>query len=457
VSRDGNQEIAQLAASMLREVGLEPRLEPTEHLGVTHFNLVADVPAPTGCVEPRPPGLVLLTHLDTVPPGDPAEWTATGGDPFRPTRDGNRLYGLGSADAKVDLVCKAAALAEIDFDSLTRPIRVVGTFAEEIGLVGVRHFVRAGGTRGYAYAMVGEPSELVGIRAHKGYAVFEARIPLSPLPSVDAGHRLASFEVRGVSAHSSTPHLGANAIDAALERLAAPDVLAIAALEGGGAVNVVASRAELSLCLDPGASSTPSLELGGASLQPLAASAVPSDGSVYDAKPLVVFHRAWRETLRALAHTRDSDFDPDHTVGNLGRIELSEGRALLRFDLRPVPGVDLAEAIRPLEAVAEIELVRRNPALATNPDGVLVRAVREAQARAGLEPRIATKATCTEAGLIAEGGELEAVVLGAGLSVGNVHRPNEHTRISELEQARKLYRELITLLCTESGDRSEAR
>ena len=57
-----------------------------------------------------------------------------------------------------------------------------------------------------------------------------------------------------------------------------------------------------------------------------------------------------------------------------------------------------------------------------------------------------TKATCTEAGLLAEAG-LDVVVLGAGTSVGNVHRPNEHTRISQLAQARDLYREVIERLC----------
>jgi acetylornithine deacetylase/succinyl-diaminopimelate desuccinylase-like protein len=42
-------------------------------------------------------------------------------------------------------------------------------------------------------------------------------------------------------------------------------------------------------------------------------------------------------------------------------------------------------------------------------------------------------------------------VLGAGPSVGNVHKPNEHTRIPELFLARDLYRSVIEQLCIEDA------
>ena len=45
---------------------------------------------------------------------------------------------------------------------------------------------------------------------------------------------------------------------------------------------------------------------------------------------------------------------------------------------------------------------------------------------------------------------LDAVVLGAGSSVGNVHRPNEHTRVAELSTARDLYHEVVRTLCVEA-------
>src|SRR5262245_33380756 len=92
VSRDGNERIAALAAELARSIGLAPRFQDATQGSVVQRNLLVDAgPARDG-------GLLLLTHLDTVPPGDRARWTATRGDPFQPTRDGDRLYGLGSAD-----------------------------------------------------------------------------------------------------------------------------------------------------------------------------------------------------------------------------------------------------------------------------------------------------------------------------------------------------------------------
>jgi acetylornithine deacetylase/succinyl-diaminopimelate desuccinylase-like protein len=110
--------------------------------------------------------------------------------------------------------------------------------------------------------------------------------------------------------------------------------------------------------------------------------------------------------------------------------------------------VDPEQAVAVLAPVAEIELVRANPPLETALDTELVAAVEAAQQAVGLGRRIATKATCTEAGLLSQAG-LDAVVLGAGPSVGNVHRPNEYTRVSELAQARDLYRHVIARLCGE--------
>jgi acetylornithine deacetylase/succinyl-diaminopimelate desuccinylase-like protein len=424
VSREGNAGMAQLASELLRAVGLEPRTEHVCDEGVEQYNVIADL-VPSGKARDAK-GVLLVTHLDTVPPGDLAAWTATGGDPFKPTVDGDRLYGLGSADAKVDMICKAAALASLDRTRLCRPIRVLGTFGEEIGLRGARHFTAQGGARGFGFALVGEPSELAVIRAHKGYAVFEARVRL---PAISALGVVRESCCEGTAAHSSTPHLGRNAIDLALERLAQPDVRAVIALEGGGSVNVVPDRARLAACV----------------AAPGPCVAVPG----FDVAPLVAFQRAFGKRLAELRERTDPDFDPGYTVGNLGAVTLREGVCTFRFDLRPIPGVAARDVVKPLEAIAEIVLVRENPGLLTAPDAELVRAVTDAQHAVGLPRRVATKATSTEAGVISEQG-LEVIVLGAGPSVGNVHKPNEHTRIPELAAARDLYTEVLRTLCVEA-------
>lgn len=426
-SRLGNAAIADVAAELLRELGLTPELETVHASGASHHAVMCDSAA-----YGNEAGLLLVTHLDTVPPGDPAAWTATGGDPFRPVRDGDRLFGLGSADAKVDFACKAFALAA-ERSALAKPVRLVGTFGEEIGMLGARWLVDAGLTSGFAHALVGEPSELAIVHAHKGYAVYEARVPLEPLTE-PGPLRAESRVARGAAAHSSAPELGRNAVLAALALLEETGAPGVAALAGGSAVNVVPERCEISL-VRTGTSHSDGTEV---------------EGPVWSAKPLVRFLAAWRELEAGLGGRRDPRFSPDRSVVSLGRVALADGCAVFGFDVRPIPGDDAAALAAPLGRAAELRCVRTNPALATATDSYLVRALEAAQRDAGLPARVETKATCTEAGVLAAAG-VEAVVLGPGTSVGNVHKPNEHTRVSDLHQAVSLYRAALARLAGGGG------
>ncbi len=429
VSSLGNGDVAREACALLDAAGVCGRIETARIDGVTHHAVIADLGPPAADGDP---GLLLLTHLDTVPPGDPADWTATGGDPWRPARDGNRLYGLGSADVKGDFVCKVAALEGLDPARLRRPLRLVGSFAEEIGLLGARWLVETGGTRGMRRALVGEPSELVAIHAHKGYAKYEALVRCPPAhPGARA--RVCSEQLRGRSAHSSTPHLGQNAIEAALERLLAADAVGWIELEGGTAVNKVPDACTLRwLEADP------------------RSEAPPEAADALDAKPLAAFLDAWRAWQAGLERVRDAQFDPAHVVSNLGGAARVPGGMRLSFDVRTVPGSSAEALVEPLHAVAELRCLRTNPALGGDPDGVLLRTLADAQRACGLEARSGTKATCTEAGLLAQAG-LEAIVFGAGVSVGNVHRPDEYTLVDQLPLARDVYRHVIERLCCDAG------
>ncbi len=425
VSRDGNERIAALAVELLATIGLEARLQHATQGGVSQRNVIADAGRAGG------EGLLWLTHLDTVPPGDSARWTATGGDPFRATRDGDRLYGLGSADAKVDLVCKAAALERVGPARLRRRLRLAGSFGEEIGMLGARALVAGGHTRGFGRALVGEPSELAAIVAHKGYAVFEAALPRTPNASAPTDLPKVALEFAGVAAHSSAPALGKNAIEAALDRACAPDVAGVVDFAGGETVNQVPDRCRLELVRAAPGSPTP-------------------NGVGYPRAPLDAFRRAWRACLDALGEPRDASFDPDHSVASLGKVAFRDGRPVFGFDVRPVPGVDALAAVAALEDVCELRCVRTNPALVPRGRTPLVEAVVAAQRAVGIGEKLGSKATCTEAGVLACAG-LDAIVLGAGTSVGNVHRPNEHTRISELERAVALYAHVLERLCVEGA------
>jgi acetylornithine deacetylase/succinyl-diaminopimelate desuccinylase-like protein len=403
VSRDGNAAIAAHALELLSEIGASARLCEVVQDGVTHANVIAD--AGSGSDD----GLLLVTHLDTVPPGPAAAWTATGGDPFRPTYDGDKLFGLGSADAKVDFVCKAFALASIPSGVLRRRVRLVGTFGEEIGLCGARELVRSGGASGFRFALVGEPSELACVVAHKGYAALSARVGLSA--AARATRRPAErITFTGRASHSSTPGLGRNAIELALERLAEADVRGLSRISGGTARNQVPDNCALEI-----------------------------NGDVaLDHHPLIEFRRTWTEWLRTLASPRDERFDPATSVASLNLVQTDGNDVVFTFDLRPLPGLDPETLIKPLQTSARVEALHSDPPLSTPLDADVVRAVQGAQGTIGLSTRLATKPTCTEAGVLSAAG-LETVVIGAGRSTGNVHRPNEYTLVSQLKTLRELY------------------
>src|SRR6266852_791690 len=222
VTGEGTRAIAELcAAELLAPRGISARLIPSSREGAEQVNLIAIVKGRDSALAP----LVLNTHLDTVPPGDLALWTECAGDPFTAVIAGERIYGLGAADTKLDFLAKTV------------------TFGEEHGLVGAKEIAEAGLVPRGAIAFVGEPSHLEVITAHKGLMVFELKLEFEPL-RIDGAESTARAIFTGRAAHSSTPHLGQNAIVAALKALAAHPESHVVSLAGGDAVNKVPARCE---------------------------------------------------------------------------------------------------------------------------------------------------------------------------------------------------------------------
>src|ERR1700722_12888289 len=163
VTGEGTRRIAEFCASeILAPRGIEARLISSPQEGSDQVNLLAFVAGTNRAATP----LVLNTHLDTVPPGEAALWTECGGNPFEAWISGDRIYGLGAADTKLDFLAKAIALAQRD--KPYRDVWLVGSFGEEHGLIGARELAASGVLPRNAIAMVGEPSHLKVIKAHKG-------------------------------------------------------------------------------------------------------------------------------------------------------------------------------------------------------------------------------------------------------------------------------------------------
>lgn len=183
----------------------------------------------------RRPVLAFTGHLDTVPLGT-APWRH---DPFAGEIHDGRLYGRGASDMKAAVAAFVAAA--LDARDTEADLALVITAGEERGCEGALALARDDiALPEIAGWIVAEPTANAVALGHKG-AVF------------------CFLHFAGVSAHSSTPHLGVNAIyRACTAALALRDMdfagghevlgqatVNVGLIDGGHAPNAVPDRARL--------------------------------------------------------------------------------------------------------------------------------------------------------------------------------------------------------------------
>jgi acetylornithine deacetylase/succinyl-diaminopimelate desuccinylase-like protein len=437
VSQLGTAAAVNILRPLYEQAGL--RVVVQEGSGAPHQqNLLGTHPAADSA------GLLLVTHLDTVDAGPFELWTETGGNPFNLTQEGDRLFGLGTADTKLDALCKLAAVREFKSRPLRRSLQLLGTFEEEVGAKGARHFV-ASPYFTARFVSCSEPSELTIIRAHKGYAV--VRVELEAPTPADVPGPLERVLFEGKSAHSSTPKLGDNAIEKALDQIGMQPFVS---LQGGTVANKVPARSEV----------VRQKGLGLPSSGRVVAGSLSAAGGT-DASPLGILARRafglWRDLALSLKPEVNPAFEPDRAVVNWGVARIDGGSASLTFDARLLPGHDpeqltdsFSRAVTALAhsagGRASVLVERGNPAMELKEPSELLGAARAACRELGLDDVPKAKPTNTEAGVFAAAGA-EAIVFGPGRSTGNAHCANEHNLHSQMLKAIDFYRALIGRLC----------
>ena len=137
--------------------------------------------------------VVLSGHLDVVPPGDPATWTA---DPWAGEIRAGALYGRGACDMKGGVAAILAALRALaatgELDWLGGEVVVAFVPSEEDGGQGTLAAIRAGVVGDMA--IITEPSNLDVVVAHAGAITFRLTVP-------------------GRAAHASQRREGVSALD----------------------------------------------------------------------------------------------------------------------------------------------------------------------------------------------------------------------------------------------------
>ena len=303
-------------------------------------------------------GIILSGHSDVVP-AKAADWSS---DPFQATVRNDRLYGRGTCDMKSFLgLCLSMAP---EFATANLPFHLAFSYDEEIGCVGAPRMVddlKNLPTRP-RLCIVGEPTLMRTIIGHKGKTNILCRII-------------------GRECHSSTHHLGVNAVEIAA------DIIHFLTQKQRNIRN--------GDTLDPG----------------------------YD-PPYTTLHTGWIHGGKAVnIVAQDCSFE---------------------FEIRDLPGSDtpalldeinryVAERIADMQQIAPesgigLEIISKTPPLTGAEDSEAVRLAHHCTGNSSCEK------VCfgTEAGLFCQAG-IPTVVCGPG-DIAQAHRPDEFISLDQLRQ-----------------------
>jgi acetylornithine deacetylase len=247
VSSNSDVPAMEFMAERLKAHGFTTHLHRIEVSGTPQLNLVA------WAGPPRPDGLTISGHLDTVPYAGQPGWSR---DPLKLGIDADRVWGRGTTDMKGFLAQCVAAAAAIDLRALKRPLVFIFTSDEEVGCLGAQSVCGAlapilGEFPAPRLVWIGEPTSWQVQHAHKSIVLFDVT-------------------VRGLGGHSGAPEQGVNAIAVAGRALEAIghlqaerrtpsdkfmhifpdspyDVLNVGTIAGGIAANIIAEQCRFTI------------------------------------------------------------------------------------------------------------------------------------------------------------------------------------------------------------------
>jgi succinyl-diaminopimelate desuccinylase len=230
----GELAAAEIISAELGRFGIESRIDSWDE---TRANIIAHVQS-----SGRKGALLFASHLDVVPAGE-VNWSKPA---FAAVESNGKIYGRGSADMKGGIAAIVTAIGEIveSGTKLQGDIILFGAAGEETDSCGTRRFVRESGKLPeHTGAVITEPTNFEIITAHRGMLWLKV-------------------ETFGKAAHSSTPHLGVNAINSMravlneLENFKIPFErhellgecsMSINTIVGGEAMNIVPDKCKIQI------------------------------------------------------------------------------------------------------------------------------------------------------------------------------------------------------------------
>ena len=191
----GNEtEVADYAKQWLDQRGISSEiLESDKDRG----NLIGKMPGASGKNK-----LLLMSHLDVVPVEDVAKWDY---DPFGAELDEGRIFGRGASDCKGLLACQMMAMSLLQRNGVQLSDNLVlASGADE----------ESGGRYGFGWLAENHPEKIrapLAVNEGGGTHLNVAGTTTYLLGVGEKGRLEVKLDVKGTSAHASTPWLGDNA------------------------------------------------------------------------------------------------------------------------------------------------------------------------------------------------------------------------------------------------------
>ncbi len=341
------------------------------------------------------------------------------------------------AEVKLDFICKLNALKNLKgqkFNKL-KPV-LVGTFGEETGMQGALRLIRKNKINA-KYALVGETSDLKIIQASKGFAVVEIRIPIT---DGEQGYKEARRSVEststqtkifsGHSAHSSTPHIGDNAIKKMLDYLQKlPENMVLIEADGGTRFNMIPNQAMVEIDL--------AAHIKNTTLQKL--------NKIY---------LALQEVENDMLEVEDKDFEPKFSTLSIGIIRTHEDSLLLGGSCRILPNVSQDQYEKWMMKIqkvcedcgAQFRITDYKRPFRTADNSILIKTAQNILEKMNLDSKCRSLASTNEASLFTRV-NIDCICIGAGVREGNVHTAEEHVKIEDLEKAVVFYQQMVERFC----------
>lgn len=378
--------------------------------------------------------LLLQTHLDTTHPGSFALWGKTGFNPFQASIRGDSIFGLGSADVKLDFLCKLFALHRAQTVSNTDAVVLLGTYGEEDLMQGALKAIRSREVSP-CFALIGEPTDLQLVYSGKGITHLEIIIPhtsrvIDEWAEDESTGTTQSKVFHGRAAHSSVPEHGENAVEKLLDYLEhLPDGIQIINLDGGTAFNTVPTQASIEINLSA------------------------QDSSLLSGQIKKIYQKIKLLELE-FKKFPNKKFDPPHPTINIGVVRSMPDHVRLEGAVRWASHIqehqyaqwikELVDTCKEHKAICRIVDVKKPFDTDTNGEFAQLCMAEATKLIPGAEFK--TQAVANEASVFSRFG-FECMVFGPGKRENNVHTPEEHVMIADLKKAEDFYFNMIQKVC----------